>query len=124
EEYFGLVRVDLRVARRQLHAADEPPMIFADADPAVGDDALVARERLRRCRRAGERTQASGGHRRQKLVHPEGLKKGYHVRSSSRRTSPSRKIDPATTMRGARRHAAARASRGDASTMTGTSGRI
>src|SRR5205814_3695332 len=44
--------------------------------------------------------------------------------ASKRITSPSRKIDPATTIRGAARHAAASASPSDGSAVTGSDGAI
>src|SRR5439155_24368546 len=122
QEHFGLVGVDFGVARGELDAADGPPVVLADADTAVRDDAVVAGQRLRGGPAARERQHAHGGQRCERRSHAAAPKKAYHVRSMSRRPSPSRKLDPATTMRGDSRQPAASASGGDASTRTGTCG--
>src|SRR3989442_12271403 len=110
-------------------------MVLRDPLLVVREDFVVGRRLLGDSRSGREEDSATVSGYREGFVHPNPgtnvLFEAYHDppaaerhQSISRMTSPSRKIDPATTIRGARRHAASSASRGEGSAATASSGAI
>src|SRR5262249_18722054 len=113
-EHLHFIGIQRSVTLRQLHAGDEQPVIVIqpilrqrfDVVPGNADCRLGGKRSRRHQRPYGDEPE-------QKMPsHSSSLSveiRGYHVRCSSLSTSPSRKIEPATTMCGLSFHASAKA---------------
>src|SRR5262249_30451692 len=121
-EHFDLIGVQLGVAVVDLHRTEQETVLFAELLLLLRNHVPV-RQNLRtgRRRRNADHHGAYDGWERSSHLKGEVLE-GYHDDRSASITSPSRKIDPATTMRGARSKATRSASPAPPATSTETPG--